>query len=178
MKRILLLLGLFIVAFLEIRQVFNFPSSANSNKRIEVTKEATTTGKITAGEMARVASVIDGDTIDLTDGRRVRYIGIDAPETAHEGKPSECFGNESKEENKRWVVGKTVRLEIDVSATDAYGRLLRYVYVGDTMVNEMLVIGGFARAWNVLPDEKQADAFLAAQFEAREMSRGLWGLCR
>ncbi len=172
-KRILLLVGLLIVAVFEIQKIFPKPQP-----HVDVTREATATGIIVAGEMAKVAKVLDGDTIELTDGRRVRYIGIDAPEAAHEGKATECFSSEAKEENRRFVENKTVRLERDVSDTDTYGRILRYVYVGDTMVNEFLVIGGFARAWSVPPDEKEADAFLAAQFEARQMSRGLWQACR
>lgn len=185
MKRILLLTALLLVAFLEIRQLFNSQSQTNIQKQIEVTNEATTTGIITGGEIVTVAYVIDGDTIDLTDGRRVRYIGIDAPETAHAQKPAECFGIAAREENKRMVDGKSVRLEKDSSDEDSYGRLLRYVFVGppaseagEDLVNEQLVKNGFADAWNVPPDEKYKSVLFTAQTEARESHRGLWETCR
>ena len=182
-KRIFLLAALFLVALLEIRQLFH-SSSLRLNKQIEVTPEATTTAVIITGEIATVAFAIDGDTVELTDGRRVRYIGIDAPETAHEGKSAECFGNEARVENSKRTNGKKVRLEKDISETDGYGRLLRYVYAdqparaGAPLINEQLVKDGFARAWNVPPDEKYKDALLVLQQEAREARRGLWELCR
>lgn len=124
--------------------------------------------------MAQVARVIDGDTADLADGRRVRYIGIDAPETEHEKKPASCFGKEAKEENKRLIEGKTVRLEKDTSEKDKYGRLLRYIYVDNVFVNDYLVRQGFARIDTIPPDVKSQEQFLEAQREAKGQGRGLW----
>lgn len=170
----LLLIALIFVAVLEITQL----SNSQSRKQVEVTREAAITEKVIQGETATVAHVIDGDTIELTDGRRVRYIGIDAPEIIYEDKSTECFGIEAKEENSKLVQGKKVRLESDFSETDNYGRLLRYVYVSDTLVNKGLVQGGFARAWNVPPDEKYKDTLFISQQEAKEARRGLWQLCR
>lgn len=80
---------------------------------------------------ALVAEVVDGDTIKISlDGqvRTLRYIGIDTPETIHPTKGTECYGPDAKAKNKELVGDKTVRLEKDVSRTDRYGRLLRYVY--------------------------------------------------
>lgn len=171
MKRILLIIGIIIIVLLEIRP-WNVQVSEKSGTPVEITKEATATGTITAGEVATVKYVIDGDTIELTDGRRVRYIGIDAPEF------EKCFSEEAKEENKRLVEKKTVRLERDVSDKDSYGRQLRYVYVDTVFVNEALVVDGFARAWNVPPDEIYKDALFTSQQKARGADRGLWQLCR
>lgn len=140
-------------------------------KPVEVTSEAVTT------ESAVVSRVIDGDTIELTSGKRVRYIGIDTPETVDPRKPIECYGREASEENKRLVDGKTVRLEKDVSETDKYGRLLRYIYVGDIFVNDYLVRQGFAHASTFPPDVKYAEQFRLAEQEARENNRGLWNGC-
>lgn len=165
-KRIFLLVGLLLVAIFELRQIFTA-----TPRQTEIFKEATSTAHITAGEIATVAKVLDGDTIELTDGRRVRYIGIDAPEY------DECYGNEAKEENINKVNGKTVRLERDVSETDSYGRLLRYVFVSDMLINEQLVGGGFARAWSVPPDEKYKDQFMISQQRAKQSSLGLWMFC-
>ena len=129
-------------------------------------------------ELYYVARVIDGDTIELANGQRVRYIGIDTPETVHPDKPAQCFGQEASNKNKELVAGKRVRLEKDVSETDKYGRLLRYVYVGDVFVNLELVSQGYAYAFTYPPDVKYADVFVAAQKEARENNRGLWGVCK
>lgn len=120
-----------------------------------------------------VARVIDGDTIELQDGRKVRYIGIDAPEASRD----ECFAAEAKAANARLVLGQPVRLERDVSDTDRYGRLLRYVHAGETFVNVQLVAGGFARAVTYPPDVRHRDALRAAAAEAKAKRRGLWAGC-
>ncbi|HEX5166979.1 MAG TPA: thermonuclease family protein [Thermomicrobiales bacterium] len=135
-------------------------------------------------ENVRVVRVVDGDTISVEiDGReeRLRYIGIDTPESVQPNTPVECFGIEASEENKRLVEGKRVVLERDVSNRDRYDRLLRYVYVVDgstrTFVNQALVEGGFAFASSFPPDVKYQDQLRAAQRKARDEGRGLWGAC-
>jgi len=129
---------------------------------------------------AAVTRVIDGDTIEVSIGGRtmtVRYIGIDTPETVAPGQSVGCYGPEASARNKALVDGKTVELEQDVSETDRFGRLLRYVYVGDEMVNEVLVLGGYAQVSTFPPDVRNADRFLAAQQVAQDADRGLWGAC-
>lgn len=123
---------------------------------------------------ARVIKVIDGDTIEIEGGQRVRYIGIDTPETVHPSKPVECYGKEASDKNKELVEGKMVTLEKDVSKTDKYGRLLRYVWLGDMMVNEYLVREGYAQSSTYPPDVKYQDRFVEAQRRAREEEKGLW----
>ncbi len=126
-----------------------------------------------------VVKVIDGDTIKLSNGKVVRYIGIDTPETNHPRKGRECFGEEAKLANKKLVEGKKVRLEKDVSETDKYGRLLRYVFVGDLFVNEYLVRQGYAHARSYPPDVRFQDIFRQAEDYARQNRLGLWGdVCR
>lgn len=124
-----------------------------------------------------VTRVIDGDTIEIKGGEKVRYIGIDTPETVHPSKPVQCFGKEAALKNKKLVEGKRVRLEKDVSETDKYGRLLRYVYVGEVFVNKILVRDGYAFSSTYPPDVKYQDIFSKAEKEAREADRGLWGSC-
>jgi micrococcal nuclease len=122
--------------------------------------------------------VIDGDTIVVElDGEmpRVRYIGIDTPETLDAGGVAACLGQEASDRNRVLVEGKTVELEKDVSETDQYGRLLRYVYAGGEMINERLVADGYAQVATYPPDVKHAERFLAAQQDARNAGRGLWG---
>ncbi len=121
-----------------------------------------------------VARVIDGDTIQLENGQTVRYIGIDTPETVHPNKPVECFGQQASEENKKLVLGKNVKLEKDISETDKYGRLLRYIWVGDTLVNDYLVRNGYAHSSSYSPDVKHQQQFLESQRYAHENKLGLW----
>lgn len=128
---------------------------------------------------AEVVRVIDGDTIEVDINGAiytVRYIGIDTPETVHPSKPVEYFGKEASDKNKELVERKTVRLEIDVSETDKYGRLLRYVWVDDIFVNDYLVRQGYAYASTYPPDVKYAEQFVQAQREAEENNRGLWAI--
>jgi uncharacterized repeat protein (TIGR02543 family) len=128
----------------------------------------------------RVTRVIDGDTIEVSIGEsiyKVRYIGLDAPEIAHYPQPAECFGKEASDKNSELVEGKTLRLEKDVSETDQYGRLLRYVWVGDIFVNDYLVRQGYAYAHTYPPDVEHQEQLTQAQREARENNRGLWAIC-
>jgi len=120
---------------------------------------------------ARVIQVIDGDTIIIEGGYRVRYIGIDTPEVYPD---AEAFGVEAWQANRKLVEGKEVRLERDVSETDKYGRLLRYVYVDDVLVNAELVKQGFARAKAYPPDTKYQDYLAEMEAEARDAGRGMW----
>ena len=131
-------------------------------------------------EEAVVTRVVDGDTIDvLIEGRelRVRYIGIDTPETVDPRRPVECFGREASERNRELVEGEAVGLEKDVSEADRYGRLLRYVWVDGEMVNARLVEEGYATASTYPPDVEYADLFTALQRQARESGRGMWSDC-
>jgi len=125
-----------------------------------------------------VTRVIDGDTIEIEGGKKVRYLGIDTPETVDPRKPVQCFGIEASNANKKLVLGKRVKLEKDISETDKYGRLLRYVYVDDIFVNDYLVRNGYAYAVTFPPDVKYQQQFLEAQKEARENKRGLWSACQ
>lgn len=124
-----------------------------------------------------VVRVIDGDTIELETGQKIRYIGIDTPETVHPDKTVQCFGIEASNKNKELVEGKSVRLEKDVSETDRYGRLLRYVYLDDIFINKFLVEEGFAYSSTYPPDVKYQEIFKASQQKAQEQKKGLWSSC-
>ena len=121
-------------------------------------------------DTALVTRVIDGDTIVIEGGYRVRYIGIDTPEI-DDGEP---FGMEAFEVNQRLVEGKIVRLERDVSQTDKYGRLLRYVYVDGIFVNAELVRLGLAEAKAYPPDTKYQEYLEELEREARDAGWGIW----
>lgn len=137
------------------------------------------------GQEVLVTRVIDGDTIEVQTGMdisTVRYIGVDTPETVDPRRPVQCFGRQASKENKKLVEGKKVILVKDVSETDKYGRLLRYIYVklenGELLfVNDYLIRQGFAKASTFPPDVKYSQAFLEAEREARENKMGLWNSC-
>lgn len=125
-----------------------------------------------------VQRVVDGDTIVLVDGRTVRYIGIDTPETKHPTKGVQCFGPEASSKNSQLVLGKTIQLEKDVSETDRYGRLLRYVWLEGRLINEQLVAEGYAQASSYPPDIARQQQLLQAEKNAREANLGLWSSCQ
>jgi len=127
----------------------------------------------------QVVRVIDGYTIQVCcvfgDRVKVRYIGVDTPETHHPMKGVEPYGMEAAEANRKLVDGKTVRLEFDVQQLDKYGRTLAYVYLEDgTFVNAWLVKNGYAMVLTIPPNVKHEGLFLKLQREAREARRGLW----
>lgn len=122
-----------------------------------------------------VKRVIDGDTIELDNGEKVRYIGINTPETVDPGRSVECFGKEASEFNKKLVEGGKVILMRDISDRDKYGRSLRFVYLEDgTFINEMLVREGYAFVATYSPDVSKQDVFRSAEKLARDEKRGLW----
>ncbi len=122
---------------------------------------------------------MDGDTNQVCcigwKREKVRYIGINTPETKHPTKEVAHFGEDASEANRKLVDGKTVRLEFDVQQLDKYGRTLAYVYLEDgTFVNAWLVKNGYAMVLTIPPNVKHEDIFLKLQREAREARRGLW----
>jgi micrococcal nuclease len=129
----------------------------------------------------QVLRVIDGDTVEVQMGgrrERVRYIGVDTPESVAPNQPVECFGREASARNKELVEGKRVRLEKDVSDTDRFGRLLRYVWLGDEQINARLIAEGYANVATFPPDVRHQDLYRRLQNDARTAARGLWGACR
>ncbi len=130
-------------------------------------------------EWAGVVRVVDGDTIRVRIGgveERVRYIGIDTPETAGSPAGEQPFGPEAAAFNESLVDGRRLCLERDVSERDRYGRLLRYAWLDDgTLVNERLLDAGFARVVTFPPDVKYHETrLLPAQQAAMAEGRGLW----
>jgi micrococcal nuclease len=119
-------------------------------------------------ETVTIASVVDGDTVELTNGRRLRYIGINTPEQ------DQPYYKEATALNRQLVAGKNVQLEVDVETFDQYGRTLAYVWVNGLMVNLEIVKQGYANAFTVPPNVRYENLFRQAEREAREAGRGLW----
>jgi micrococcal nuclease len=118
--------------------------------------------------------VIDGDTIELDGGERVRLIGVDTPETVDPRRPVQYFGREASAFTRRMVEGKAVRLEHDQETLDHYGRTLAYVYLQDgTFLNAEILRQGYGHAYTRFPFRYQQQ-FVQLEREARENGRGLW----
>jgi micrococcal nuclease len=130
-----------------------------------------------------VVRVLDGDTIDVKSSTgaisRVRFIGVDTPETKDPRKPVQCFGKAASDHTKKTLLGATIRLEADPldSNKDKYDRLLRYVYTADgQLYNQTLIEDGYGFAYVVFPYAR-LEQFRAAERDARLAGRGLWAGC-
>lgn len=146
-------------------------------------KSAATVDKadtLSAGEY-EVARVVDGDTLRLVGGARVRLLGIDTPEVFVPGgsgarkETPDRWGPEASAFAKQFVAGGRVRLEFDGARQDQYGRYLAYVWVGDKMLNEELLRQGLARHTPWFPySDAMKKRLGAVQQEAKRHRRGLW----
>lgn len=127
-------------------------------------------------EWITVKRVIDGDTIELEGGIKVRLIGVDTPETVDPRKPVQYFGKEASAFTKSQLEGKRVRLEYDWQRLDKYGRTLAYVYQEDgTLFNAKLISSGYGHAYTKYPFKQEfMDLFRRLERDARENHRGLW----
>ena len=134
------------------------------------------------GSSGLVVHVVDGDTVDVRIGdvtRRVRYIGVDTPESVKPNTPVQCFAKQASAYNKRLVSGKPVRLVYGPEHFDRYGRVLAYVYLAGSRrsVNAQLVATGFARVLAIAPNTAHLRPYLRLERAARQRGLGLWGSC-
>lgn len=129
---------------------------------------------------ATLDRVVDGDTLELRDGDRIRLIGIDTPETVHPDFGDECYGEAASRYAEHLLhPGDELRLVLDVEHRDQYGRLLAYVYraADDLFVNARIVKQGYAYVETVPPNVAHAEQFRRLARQAREHDRGLWSAC-
>lgn len=122
------------------------------------------------GTRVTIEHVIDGDTVALDDGRRVRYIGINTPERG------QFLYDEAAAFNRHLVEGAEAWMVLDVQTIDQYGRTLAYLWVGDTFVNHELIRQGFANVYTSPPNVRYSQDLQAAEQVARDSERGLWAL--
>lgn len=140
------------------------------------------TSDVSPSGMYRVSSFEDGDTISVDMNgtiERVRFIGVDTPETQDPRKPVQCYGKAASEFTRNLIGDNSVRLEADPANTnrDRYNRLLRYIYLPDgTLVNAEIIRQGYGFAYTSFPFER-IDEFRALEKHAREQNLGLWGAC-
>jgi len=134
-------------------------------------------GSVCGPTQATVAAVIDGDTIELDSGERVRYLLVDTPEIT--GGKDECYGAEAHAFNRDTVGGKEITLTYDeLECEDRYGRLLAFISVGDRDINALLVERGFARVLYIAPSGEDRKAeYEALELQAQMGNAGQWGAC-
>ena len=133
-------------------------------------------------EVGIVTEVTDGDTIELGDCRKIRYLGIDTPETVHPEKPVECYGPESSNINKQLVLGKKVLLFKGNKDKDMFGRSLRYVVLAENsiFINHYLVENGFAEVYEKYIEdniESIYDNLKKGELKAKQKNIGRWKKC-
>ena len=122
-----------------------------------------------------VKYVFDGDTVLLKSGKKVRYLGIDAPEIDHEGGKHEFMALSAKDFNSNLVKGAKVRLEYDQEKKDRYGRLLAYIFLeNEKMINALLVEKGFTIVLLKTPNLKHKEQLIRCQRKAIKEKVGIW----
>ncbi len=152
------------------------PAPLRTPKKEKLSKSPRPPRPPTRGQ-AKVVAVLDGDTIIIDGGEKVRYAGLNTPETHHPDKLPEYCGQEAFEANRRLVAGKIVRLEFDERRRDKYGRLLAYVYVDSLFVNAELIRQGYAQVSTYKDNQRHHDDFARIQQNAIAARRGMWGGC-
>ena len=154
------------------------PPPVHAPKSRKAKNPAVSTPRLSpTGGQAIVVAVLDGDTIVISGGQKVRYAGLNTPESHHPDKLPEYCSREAFEANRRLVAGQSVRLEYDARRRDRYGRLLAYVYVNSLFVNAELIRQGFAQVSTYKENQRYHQEFEHLQQQAIAGRRGLWGGC-
>jgi micrococcal nuclease len=152
------------------------PKEKNMEADVDVVNEKSPV----KGINGKVISVTDGDTlkVQLENGlsEKVRLILVDTPETKHPRLGVQPFGKEASAFTTKELTGKQVTLELDVEERDQYGRLLAYVWVGNTLFNEKLLEEGLARVAVYPPNTKYVDQFRKVQANAQAAGKGIWSI--
>ena len=146
------------------------------------------TAKSKTGEVEKVTvnRVVDGDTVELTDGRKIRYLNMDTPETVKPNTPVMCYGMDAKAYNKKAVDQKIIWLNFDKDPTDRYGRTLAFIYLDEEnassnnvaqSLNADMVKKGYSRAISYSPNTTYKKDFESWMVTAREAKKGAWEAC-
>ena len=178
-KAILILAGVLLLA-LVVREPNNTPpSDATPVTVVQTLPQESSVTTETQQDMALVVKVSDGDTIRVRymgQEYPVRLIGIETPEINHPFEPVQCFGPEAKAQLEELILNENVRIEKDISEVDDFERLLRYIWVNNVLINEVMVREGFAFSSRYEPDVMYQERLDIAQDEAQNAGKGLWSV--
>ena len=138
-----------------------------------------------SSEVVTISRVVDGDTIELDDGRKVRYLNMDTPESVKPNTPEQCYAKKASKINQNLITNRTVTLVYDKQPYDRYDRLLALIFTEEAdkndvskSVNAELVRQGAARAMIIKPNNTHEKYFYQLQTEAQSAKLGLWGECK
>ncbi len=157
-----------------------------SSSPTKITTKTTTKSKTGQVEKVTVNRIVDGDTIELTDGRKIRYLNMDTPETVKPNTPVMCYGMDAKAYNKKAVDQKIIWLNFDKDPTDRYGRTLAFIYLDEENANSNnvtqslnadMVKKGYSRAISYSPNTTYKKDFESWMVTAREDKKGAWEAC-
>ncbi len=170
-----------LTAFTALFLLKNSPKTASNYPASHHTRSSVAHLSPENGILFRVARVIDGDTIDVQIGNqteRIRFIGIDTPETVDERKPIQCYGPEASARMKELLTGKSVMLETKPDEdTDDYGRFLRYVMLDGKDIGAEMLEEGYAKSLCAAFPHPKCAEYDALEQTARNSKRGRWGVC-
>ena len=165
--------------------VFNNGDSGNVNETSVSNSTSVDASDIVQGIVARV---IDGDTAVIRvngEDRRVRFLGVDTPETVHPTKGVQPYGKEASNLTKESLTGRNVWLEYDKNPTDRYNRHLAYIWLSKptqinnetirrNMYNAILLAGGYAKVMIIKPNNRYEKLFKEIESEAKKSKLGMW----
>jgi micrococcal nuclease len=164
----------------DLQKAIGIPQQTTS--KTPYTKQKTTFNKAPEGiETVKIVRVVDGDTVELDDGRRVRLLNIDTPETVKPNTPVRCYGKEASNFSKKYLTDKIVQLVADKQANDQYGRALRMIYLDgkdtskpEQSFNAELISNGLARVVVYSPNKTFEKPLRLIEQEAKDKNLGVW----
>jgi endonuclease YncB( thermonuclease family) len=173
--------GLLVGVNPDLQKAIGIPQSTNS-KTSSYSKKKTTFNKAPEGiESAKIMRVVDGDTVELEDGRRVRLLNLDTPETVKPNTPVKCYGKEASDFSKKYLTDKVVQLVADKEANDKYGRALRMIYLEgkdtskpEESFNAELIRNGFGKVVVYNPNKTFEKPLRQLEQEAKDKNIGVW----
>jgi endonuclease YncB( thermonuclease family) len=179
-----LILALLLIVFQDQKTQQSLVYYLGLEQNSQNTQKTSKSSDLNTIETGLVNRVIDGDTLVLEDGRTIRYLNVDTPETKKPNTIVQCFGPEASAYNSALVQGKKISLRRDKENEDRYGRDLRFVFLEgrdtskiENSVNAIMVRQGYGRALIIKPNNTFEDEFRKIEAEAKDQKAGLWGSC-
>jgi micrococcal nuclease len=178
---VVFLIGLFVFSDSSFREMIGIKDGNVISQSKTTTINQTRDGV----ESAVVRRVVDGDTVELEDGRKVRLLNMDTPETVKENTPVMCYGYEASQFTKKILTGKNIQMVSDKEKTDKFGRHLRLIFLSgqdiskvENSINYELALNGYARVREYKPNVQFEPIMREAESKAKRNRVGVWGACQ